>query len=161
MPRYKRLRARARHTARLRCVTHNHWPGCACCGYHTQAGVLAGAAGTWAQHASSTSPVQTVPALRGARRDAWSGAMATATTRSVRLAERAKSTGSAIQSTTVTRKSKAARRGAPRPFRLNTVSNAPAKHATSALRFSHARKTKTETKMTVGMTLKKRLRRYK
>lgn len=137
-----------------------HWPGCACCGYHTQPGAPAGAAGTWPLHASSTSPVQTVPALRQARRDAWRGAMDTATTRSVRHAERAKSTGRAALSTIATRQSRAARRGAPRPFRLSTAANAPAKHATFALRFTHARTRKPALKMVMHRHLH-RLRRCK
>ena len=124
----------------VRCVERSyHWPGCACCGYRTRAGAPAGAAGTWPLHASSTSPVQTATAPRGARRDAWHGAMATAKTRSARRAERAKSTGSAIRSTVATRRSRAARRGARRPFRLSTAANAPAKRATFALRFTPAR----------------------
>ena len=142
------------------CGGHCHWPGCACCGYQTQTGAQAGAAGTWPRHASSTSLVQTVRALRRARRDAWRGAMATATTRSVRRAERAKSTGSAIPSTIATRQSRAVRRGAPRPFRLSTAANAPAKHATFALSFTHARTRTPRLKMAMHRHLH-RLRRYK
>ena len=145
----------------VRCVERScHWPGCACCGYHTQADAPAGAAGTWPLHASSTSPVQTVPALRPARRDAWRGAMATATTRSVRHAERAKNTGRAIPSTTAMRQSRAVRRGAPRPFRLSTAANAPAKHATFAWRSTHARTKHPRLKMLMHRHLH-RLRQYK